>query len=367
MPFRATMSASPTTYRLSVTRRKRKVPPGHATADDVRALTQTATVPSLHSTKPPGISSFDVAQDGNILLTGGVDKTVLVYDRTTNKQLAALKGHTKKVHAAIFAGASAEGGDLPQFVVTASADNTVRFYKAGSGKSAYGAFGKASNVHSGEVTSLSRHPSGLLVASGSLDSTFAIHDLTQDGGPSILRTVTVAAASPDSGALATAGLTALAFHPDGALLGVGAGDSHIRIFDIRSTDAPTTLPGHSAQNGGAVTSLSFSENGYLLASASALAAGGVQIWDLRKLTNTKSLAVAADTKVNVVAWDYTGQYLAAAGSALHVYQNKTWEELLAFDGNVAELTGMKWVGASKSILVAGMDRTVRVLTGPAAE
>ena len=38
---------------------------------EVGALKQTDTIPSMHSTKPPGIASLDVARDGDLILTGG--------------------------------------------------------------------------------------------------------------------------------------------------------------------------------------------------------------------------------------------------------------------------------------------------------
>ena len=60
-----------TMHRLSAVRRKRKTPPGHATVDEIKSLEQTATIPSLHSTKPPGVTSLDIANDGDLILTGG--------------------------------------------------------------------------------------------------------------------------------------------------------------------------------------------------------------------------------------------------------------------------------------------------------
>ena len=55
-----------------------------------------------------------------------------------------------------------------------------------------------------------------------------------------------------------------------------------------------------------MTSLSFSENGYLLASA---ASDSVKVWDLRKGTIAKHTLDAA----SVVSFDFSGLYLAAAG------------------------------------------------------
>lgn len=65
---------------------------------------------------------------------------------------------------------------------------------------------------------------------------------------------------------------------------------------------------------GAVTSISFSENGYYLATSGA---DGVKLWDLRKLLNFKDLS--AGEAVASVAFDHSGLFLASAGSELRVH------------------------------------------------
>lgn len=84
-----------------------------------------------------------------------------------------------------------------------------------------------------------------------------------------------------------------------------------------SFSAPSLLPlqtnvakfeGHS----GPVNAISFSENGYFLATA---ARDGVKLWDLRKLKNFRTFAPwDADTETNTVEFDHSGSYLAAGGA-----------------------------------------------------
>lgn len=78
---------------------------------------------------------------------------------------------------------------------------------------------------------------------------------------------------------------------------------------------------------GPVTCLSFSENGYYLATG---AADGVKLWDLRKLKNFRSLALEGG--VQDLAFDHSGLFLAVAGAEdARVYGSKQdWAMLSRF-------------------------------------
>jgi pre-mRNA-processing factor 19 len=308
----------------------------------------------MHSTKPPGINCIDVTKGGSLILTGGVDKNVQVYDRTSGKTLATLKGHGKPVTAVAFVdpvAADAEG--LPQLLVSASQDKTIRLWTPIDAKSrskqAYSA-GATISIHTDEVTALAVHPCRSILASASLDGSWALHDLEDPASPQTLLT----------GQLdADIGGTSFAFHPDGVIFAVGTSAGTIAVYDTASGKLAHT---YAAPTGtGAVTSLSFSENGYLLASASSHPGASTNIWDLRKLKLVESLAAASETAVvRSVAWDPSAQFLAEAGSALRIYQNKVWgAPLLNFEDNTAELTGVAWAG--KAVVLGGLDRSLRIL------
>lgn len=160
--------------------------------------------------------------------------------------------------------------------------------------------------------------------------------------------------------------TAIAFHPDGAIFGVGSSDSFIRIFDTITGKCIATFPGHSDVGGKEVVSLSFSENGYTLASA-ANGSSQVKLWDLRKLSNSANIDLDEGHVVNVVRFDESAQYLAVGGSDLRVYLNKTWAELVKSEDNTAEVTGVAWGVAGTEIATASLDRTVRFVGAPKSE
>jgi pre-mRNA-processing factor 19 len=280
--------------------------------------------------------------------------------------LATIKGHTKKITSALFVnnpeGAEREAGALPTLIASASWDKTVRLWSAtGETKKPYSNAATLSN-HNAEVTGLSLHPSRTLLASSSLDNTFAIHDL---GSTSAISTVLSLGIPPRDDSSPINGATDVAFHPDGALLSVGGGDGLIRVFDVRTAQQAAVFSAEGAN--AAVGSLSFSENGYLLASSSPVPASPVQIWDLRKLSLVKSIGGGEEGRiVNRVRFDPSAQFLAAVGSEARVYAHKTWEELLTWDGNAAELTSAAWAKEGSELIVSGLDRSLRVLGKPSA-
>ena len=89
------------------------------------------------------------------------------------------------------------------------------------------------------------------------------------------------------------------------------------MWDVKSQKSVAKVEGHT----GSVTALSFSENGYYLATS---AADGVKLWDLRKLKNFKSIAPWGEggATTTCVAFDHSGHYLAVGGSDARVYSVK---------------------------------------------
>ncbi|EGG10232.1 uncharacterized protein MELLADRAFT_33857, partial [Melampsora larici-populina 98AG31] len=347
-----------TSQALSATRKKRKVPAGYATPASLKSYTQQISIPSLHSTKPPGITCMQVTgQNDCLLVTGGMDKTVQIYNRETEKVVATLKGSTKKIACLVVVdGQQATAESLPK-LIAAAYDKTIRLWAPSEKKTGYVAAGTLSN-HTAEITGLDLHPSGTLLLSGSLDGTWAIHDLQHASGAATTL-ITVSLGDVPAGV----GISSVQWHPDGVILAAGLSDSSIKIFDAKSSSCAATFPGHADVGGGPIQSISFSENGYSLASLSAQSTC-VKLWDLRKLSNYHTITLPEAYQANLVKWDPSAQFLAVVGNDLRVWQNKTWDQLLVFDGNTAELTGLNFSKLGKEVVVGGMDRTVTILTDP---
>ena len=337
---------------------KRK-PAEYAQASHVGQFGQSNLVPSMHNTKQPGVTTLDVSPSGTLLLTGGKDKQVQVFDRSSEKVLATLKGHTKEITQVAFAVPTMElqfgspSTVAPSFAVSASADASVRVWKAAEKAGAF-VLAHTINDFKAAVTGVCVHPCADLFAAASKDGSWALFDLST--GSRLLRGVAAGSEEQE--------WTCLDIHPDGILMALGTTNGSIRILDIRTGQQSASFQTESG--GQAVTSLSFSENGYLLASATA---SQVEVWDLRKLVKAGSIAVEGDGKIKVtVRFDPSAQFLAVVGADVRIYANKTWQLLWSDDAsNTAEVSDVKWDWTNGSLVTASLDRTVRTFAPKAGD
>ncbi len=173
------------------------------------------------------------------MATGGWDKTIRLWDRTTGAQLQTLLGHRGFVRSLAF---SADGTQL----VSGSEDKSVRRWDLAGGEE-----NAAFHGHTGFVHCVAFGPDGALAASGSQDGTVKLWP----------------AAAPDTqvtfrNSAGWVGTVALA--PDGRRV-ASAHNGNVRIWDPRTGEelhrltGPRSLMGHIA--------LVFSPDGTTLAAS----------------------------------------------------------------------------------------------------
>lgn len=126
---------------------------------------------------------------------------------------------------------------------------------------------------------------------------------------------------------------------------------------MKSSQLAHTFPSPSGAN--PVSAITFSENGTWLASANS-GQTTVTVWDLRKLKALRT--INAGLAVTGLAWDYTGQFLAASGSggvvvSQYTKSSKTWSTPLT---KALHALDVKW-GSKAQSLVALTDSALVVL------
>eukprot|EP00879_Flechtneria_rotunda_P002006 GHRR01002183.1.p1 GENE.GHRR01002183.1~~GHRR01002183.1.p1 ORF type:complete len:517 (+),score=206.67 GHRR01002183.1:358-1908(+) len=330
-----------TNSQLSSGRRKRAIPEGTATPEQIASYSLTGSYP-LHKTTQPGILALALhPTQSHLLATCGADTTVQLFDLAQQRQLAALSGHSKRVTAAAWGDAN--------LLVTASNDKTVRFWHhtpdgEGAGSWSCAAVGAD---HAGEVRGLALHPSRKYTVSVSEDASWAWWDLA-----------TAACLKQVAGSVP---YTSTGFHPDGLLLVTGSSDGKAQIWEMRQQKAVT---GFEASGGQPLLNFSFSENGYHVAS---VVADTVSLWDLRKMKCFRELRPYDEPACRVAVYDYSSQYLAVGGSDLRVYATKQdWKEVKVFqDLPKKGVMSVAWSPLASSILVGGGDHNLRVFTSAA--
>lgn len=327
---------------LSQQRKKRQIPPTLAPVDDLERYTQLSSHP-LHKTSKPGILSLDIHQSKDIIATGGVDTNAVIFDRPSGEILSTLSGHSKKVTSVKFA--------AEDLLLTGSADKTVRVWK-GSENGNYDCRHILKD-HTAEVQAVTIHATNNYCVTASLDETWCFYDLSSG-----LCLAQVADGSSSEG------YTSAAFHPDGLILGTGTAEALVKIWDVKSQANVAKFDGHV----GAVTAISFSENGYFLATA---ASDGVKLWDLRKLRNFRTFApYDTETSTNTVDFDHSGSYLALGGSDMRVYQvanvKSEWNCIKTVPdlSGTGKITCVKFGPEAKYVAVGSMDRNLRLFGLP---
>ncbi|BDA49495.1 Pre-mRNA-processing factor 19 [Coccomyxa sp. Obi] len=330
---------------LSKARKKRVMPAGLATAQEIEAFSLLSSHP-LHKSTKGGILSIDVAPDNeNLLATAGADSVVVVFDREASRIRASLAGHSKKIN-------SVKWVKNSSLLVSASSDQNSRMWRAnedGSYSSAH-----VLTDHTDEVTAATVHASGDYFVTASLDRTWALYDV--ESGLCITQV-------PHTGI--EEGYTCAEFHPDGLILGLGTSNSLVRMWEARQSKAVAKFDTHK----GAVRSISFSENGYYLATA---ADDGVKLWDLRKLKNFKSLeapAAAGPGAPLAVGFDFSGQNLAVGGADARVVGVKQdWATLFSLSAALGNkgVASLKWTHDSHHLFVGSTDHNLRIFGAEAA-
>ncbi len=153
---------------LTVARKQRgkTIPEGLAKADDIKVYKQLQTFTGLHSSSVPGLTAIDLHETNpNLVVTGGNDKNVVVFNKETEQIVATFKGHQKKVTSVIY-------HPTEDVVISSSPDSTIKIWSVGSQLCQH-----TLKPHEGPISGISLHATGDYVLSVGEDEKWAFSDI----------------------------------------------------------------------------------------------------------------------------------------------------------------------------------------------
>jgi len=323
--------------------RKKKFRKGRSvplqTAEAIQGYKQVHSFP-LHSPSDPGVLCLSISpQNEDIIVTGGSDSTVLLFNKETKKQVCApLRAHKKKV-------LTVTHHPTSSIILSSSADKTCKIWTRNDEEK--WVVGRNLTMHKGSVTGLSIHPLQDYFLTCGEDGTWAFNDMQgrtfqQVDAPKNLP------------------LTCVLWHPDGVLIATGGQDDRVRIWDVKSrtNENVATFEGHR----GGIASMDFSENGYYLATSDNN--GVIKLWDLRKLKNFEELTVG-NKGVKGLRFDRSGHYLACGGQGVvKVFETKKFEEINSFTNHSKNVMGLEWSQGADFLASCGKDRALKIYSTP---
>jgi WD40 repeat protein len=193
------------------------------------------------------IWALSYSPDGTRIVSGGLDKTVRLWNADTGMEILTMRGHTDSpfMEGSISPVAAVAFCPHGKLIASGSYDYTVKIWNAVTGAEVL-----TIDKHSSLVNDVTFSPDGKRLASASSDRTIRICDVKTGNELLVLKGHEIEALS-------------VAFSPDGKRIVSGSKDETIRIWD-----AETGTEVQRLSIGGSVWDLSFSPDGKTLAAAS---------------------------------------------------------------------------------------------------
>ena len=176
--------------------------------------------------------------DGNYIVSGSDDKSLIIWDAKTGKKIRVLEGHTNLVSCLAY---SPDGN----YIVSGSVDKSLIIWDAKTGKKI-----RVLEGHTNLVSCLAYSPDGNYIVSGSVDKSLIIWDAKTGEKIKLLEGHTLP-------------INCVAYSPDGKYIVSGSADESLIIWDAKTGEEIKIL---KSQHKNAVSCVAYSPDGNYIVS-----------------------------------------------------------------------------------------------------